>query len=271
MSEEKVSLQQQAPLPQPGEAGYTPPATAVPLPSSGRVYPAGSPLAGKEVLEIRAMTARDEDILTSQALVRSGRVLDVLLRSCILDRSIDVGSMLSGDRNAALVAIRITGYGREYRAEAQCPACDERFPHDFDLNTLAVKRLGAEPTSPGSNSFAFVLPVSRKEVVFRLLTGNDELELSQILERSRKVSNGAESLVTTRILHQVVSIGGESDRQKLSGIVANLPARDSRALRKHMAEISPDVDMRQTVTCPSCAQESEVDVPMGTEFFWPQA
>lgn len=267
MSDEKVSLN--API-LPGEAGYTPPTAAVPLPSKGRVYPESSPLAGAEFLEIRAMTAKDEDILTSRALLKSGRVIDSLLRSCVVDRSIDVDGMLAGDRNAALIAVRITGYGQSYKVKVECPACEAKVDHEFDLARLPVKPLGADPVKPGTNEFTFDLPVCRKQAVFKLSTGNDERELSTILERTKK-AGGAESLVTTRLLHQLVSIGGEQDRGKLSNIVRNLPAQDSRKLRAYMSEIAPDVDMRQTFACTACSEESEVVVPMGTEFFWPEA
>lgn len=271
MSEEKISLSNQAVtnVPGPGEAGFVPPAAAVPLPSRGAIYPIGHPLHGKEILEIRAMTARDEDILTSRALVKSGRVIDVLLKACMVDKSIDVDSMLFGDRNAALVAIRITGYGQEYAVEVECPACGNKFKHEFNLSVLPVKRLGADPRELGKNEFVFTLPVSRKEVLFKLLNGADERELSTTLEATRKASGGAESLVTTRLQHQILAIGNESDKGKLAMIIRNLPARDSRDLRKYMNSIAPDVVMTQEAKCPSCTEVSSLEVPMGTEFFWP--
>jgi len=271
MPDEKVSLTQSTPsaTPQPGEAGYMPPAATVPLPSLGKVYAPGSPLSGVETFQIRAMTARDEDILTSRGLLKSGRALDTLLKSCILDRSIDVDSMLAGDRNAALVAIRITGYGQQYKVKVNCPACDAAVEHEFDLSVLPVKRLGADPVQPGVNEFLFHLSVCNKDVTFKLLTGADERELSTILERTKKAGSGIDGLVTTRLLQQIVSIGGEKDRSKLAGIIRNLSARDSRDLRTFMDKVSPGVEMKQSLACNACGEESEVDVPMGTEFFWP--
>lgn len=271
MTEEKISLSNQAvgSVPGPGEVGFVPPAAAVPLPSRGAIYPVGHPLNGKELLEIRAMTARDENILTSRALVKSGRVIDVLLKACMIDKSIDVDSMLFGDRNAALVAIRITGYGQEYAVDVECPACGNKFKHEFNLAALPVKRLGVEPREPGRNEFTFSLPVCKKEVVFKLLNGADERELSTNLEAIRKATGGQESLVTGRLQQQVLSIGNETDKGKLAQIIANLPARDSRDLRKFMNSIAPDVQMTQDVKCPSCTEVSQLEVPMGTEFFWP--
>lgn len=271
MSEEKVSLSNQVPQPQPGEQLYTPPTATVPLPSQGKVYAQNSALYAKEILEIRAMTARDEDILTSRALLKSGRAIDTLLKSCIHDKNIDVDSMLSGDRNAALVAIRITGYGQGYNISVTCPKCEEKFEHEFDLSKLEIKQLQVEPRAPGVNEFTFTLPVSRKTVIFKLPTGADERDLSLTIDRMRKASGGLESLVTTRLLSQIVSIDDEQDKSKLAQFIRNMPARDSRDLRSYMDKISPGINMKQLVVCESCNEESEVDVPMGTEFFWPES
>lgn len=195
----------------------------------------------------------------------------MLLRSCVVDRRIDLDNMLSGDRNAALVAIRITGYGQGYNVKVECPACGEKSEHEFDLAKLPVKPLEATPLVPNTNLFSFRLPITGKDVQFRLMTGADERELSVTLERQRKVGSGLDQLVTSRLIHQIVAIGAEQDRTKIARMVENMPARDSQQLRKHMDKIVPGVDMKQAFECPRCGETSEVDVPMGTEFFWPQA
>lgn len=265
MSQEKISLSAGV---QPGETSYVPPAAAVPLPSQGKFYPQGHPFHGKDLVEIKAMTATEEDILTSRGLLKTGKVLDALIRSCLIDKSVDIGSLLVGDKNAILVAIRITGYGQLYTASVECPVCGETSQHTFDLAKLPIRQLTEQPVEPGVNEFSCDLPVMRARVKFKLLTGNDEKELASTLEKMRKLG-GAENLVTTRIMHQVTSIGGETDRQKLANIIRHMPAADSRVLRKKMDEVAPTVDLRQQFTCQSCNEESEVDVPMGAEFFWP--
>ncbi len=273
MSDQKVNLGQPAATQgaQPGELGYVPPSETVPLPSMGLVYPPGDPLHGREVVEIRSMTARDEDILTSRALLKQGKAISVLLKSCLTDKSIDVEQMLVGDRNAVLIAIRITGYGADYSVDFNCPSCDEKVKHKFDLAKLPIKHLEEPVKTPGLNSFEFMLPVSKKVAVFRLLTGADQRELTTTLEKSRKIAGAGapENAVTTTLLHSCISIGGETDRGKLARIIQNLPAMDAKKLRTHIDEISPGVEMVQDFTCHHCGTESEVDVPMGTEFFWP--
>ena len=267
MSEEKVNLSRS----QPGEEGYVPPAAAVPLPSQGKVYPAGSPLAGVQLVEVKAMTAKEEDILTSQGLLRQGKALDVLLKSCMVDKRIDVDQMLAGDRNAALIAIRITGYGQAYKVKVECPQCGQKCDHEFDLAKLPVKPLGADPVQPNTNQFSFRLPILQKDVIFRLMTGADERELSTIFDRQRKMGGMIDSLITTRLHHQVVSVGGETDRAKLMRLIQSMPARDSRELRAHIERVTSGVDMKQEFECSQCGAVEEVDVPLGTEFFWPQA
>lgn len=266
MTEERVSLGNQGQ--QTNEQQI--PAVSVPLPSGGVVYPKGDPLSGRSLIEIKAMTAKEEDILTSRALLRSGKALDALMRSCVLDRQIDVDGMLSGDRNAVLVAIRITGYGNAYEVTVECPSCSNKVKHEFDLGQLPIIPLGADPVELDSNLFSFKLPVSKKEVRFRLPTGRDERELSVTAERMKKQGQQLESLVTTRLTQQIVSIDGDADGQKIARFVQNMPARDSRDLRTFMDKISPGVDMKQNFECGNCGETQEVDVPMGTEFFWPE-
>jgi len=266
MSETSISL---GPTPQLVPQDIVP-TDIVPLPSCGRVYPAGSPLAGKTGLDIRSMTARDEDILTSRALVRSGRVIGSLLRSCILDHDVDPDKMLVGDRNSVLIGIRISGYGPDYPIKVSCPGCDGVIKQDIDLRTLNIKQFPDDANvEQGKNEFTFPLPISKKIAVFKLLTGEEERELLQTIERGRK-SNTQEELVTGRLKMQIVEISGERDPQRLAGIIRNLPARDSRGLRKRIDYITPGIELKTTVVCDSCSFEGEVEVPLGTDFFWPE-
>lgn len=274
MSEDRVHLSNPSVTPvDPVGAGYVPPVEAVPLPSGGKLYPAGHPLAGKDRVEIRSMTARDEDILTSKGLLKQGKAISTLLKSCMVDRSIDPDHLLVGDRNAILIAIRVTGYGPGYKATVQCPECSEKSEVEFDLNKLPIIPLGAAPVQDGENLFSMHLPVLRKEACFRLMTGDLERQVSETLSSSKKKAGpmAVEAPITTRLLHQVVSIGGEKDPSKLAPIIRNLPARDSRELRSYIDRIAPGVDMEHKFTCPSsdCGEVSEVTVPLGAEFFWP--
>ena len=90
-------------------AGFSVPRDYVMLPSKGRIYPTDSPLHNLEEIEVRHLTAADEDILTSRALLRSGKAIDTMLANVIMNKSINVNDFISGDKNAILTFLRITG------------------------------------------------------------------------------------------------------------------------------------------------------------------
>lgn len=251
--------------------GLDVPHELVPLPSSGKVYPRDSSLYGVDAVEIRAMTAREEDILTSQALLKKGTVITELIKSCLVDRSVNVHDLLSGDRNALMVAIRVTGYGPEYSVELECPECSVKSPHDFNLAELPIKRLEIEPTIPGENVFDFVLPFSKKTVKFKFMTGKDEEEILQTTQKQKKMGLSSDSTVTTNLLYSIVSIDGIEDRSKIASFVKVMPARDSLALRNFIRDNEPGITMKQETTCSACGHSEEVAMPLGVGFLWPNA
>lgn len=264
---EKISLSNQV-----ASAPEAVPSEAIAIPSEGKFYPPGHPLHQAQFIEIRPMTARDEDILTSRALFKQGKVIDSLLRSCVLTKGLDVSQMLVGDRNAAIIGIRVSGYGADYSTKLECPTCGAKSDIELDLGQLPLKKVpdDVQPISAFTNEFSFRLPVSGKIANFRLPVGSDEQELVMLIERMRKAT-GAENLVTSRLMQQILSIDGETDRNKLAGMIRNLPAKDSRELRGYMDSCAPDVRLVSKFSCQACDFENEeVEVPLSTDFFWPK-
>jgi hypothetical protein len=251
--------------------GLEVPVETVPLPSSGKVYTPNSPLHNSEMVDIKAMTAKEEDILTSKAYLKKGTIISELIKSCLMDKSIDPRDMLSGDRNALMVAIRITGYGAEYDAEIECDECGNKSPRQFNLAELPIKRLDISPVSPGINVFEYVLPYSKKTARFKFLTGRDEEELAVTAEKQKKLGIQIESSVTSNLLYSLVSIDGVEDRGKLANFVKMMPARDSLALRNYMKDNEPGIEMRQETSCPACGHTEEVNMPLGVSFLWPSS
>lgn len=243
----------------------------VPLPSAGKVYPAGSSLHNSETVELRPMTAREEDILTSRALLKKGTVVTELIKSCLTDKSINVSDLLIGDRNALMVATRITGYGPDYAAEIECNECNVKSQQTFNLSELPIKRLTIDPLIDGQNIFEFVLPVSKKKVKFKFLTGKDEEESNILQEKQKKLGLNSDASVTTSLQQAIIAIENIEDRAKIAGFVKMMPARDSLALRNFMREHEPGVIMKQETTCPSCGNSEEVNMPLGVSFLWPSA
>ena len=245
------------------------PVESVPLPSGGSIYPQGSPISGCETVDIKAMTAKEEDILTSRALIKKGTVITELIRSCLVDKNIDPDQLIAGDRNAVMTAIRITGYGANYTVDVDCPACGEKSKQNFNLAELPIKRLEISPVEFGKNLFEFKLPVSGKVVQFKFLNGKDEQEITVTAERKKKQGQQTDNLVTQKLMYSVVSVDGTTDKVKVQAFIRNMPARDSLALRKFMDSSEPGIDMKSWMSCPSCDESSEVRLPMGVSFFWP--
>jgi len=251
--------------------GWTVPVESIPLPSNGKVYPTSSPLHGKETIQIKAMTAHEEDILTSRALLKEGTVLTHLIKSCLIDKSINPHEMLNGDRLALLVAIRVTGYGPAYKVDAECASCSTQQKAEFDLSNLSIKRLSILPTTPGTNQFECVLPVTKKRVMFRFLTGRDDEEREAILERRRRSMPDllVDNVVTSKLEFSIMSIDGIADRAKINAFIKSMPAHDSRTLRKYIIDNEPGIDMSDDLTCVKCGAVTRVSLPLGPSFFWP--
>jgi hypothetical protein len=247
------------------------PVELVPLPSRGMLYSPEHPYHGRDLVEIRAMTAREEDILTSQALIKKGTVISELIRSCVVERAVNTQDLLIGDRNALMVAIRITGYGPQYDGEVQCSECGAKGTRQFDLSQLSIRQLTLNPVAPGVNEFEYTLPRLKLPVRFRFLTGRDEDEISKTSERQKKLGISSDALVTTNLLFSIISANGITDKSKLAHLIKMMPAQDSNALRVYMRQHEPGLDMKQECACPACGHTEEVSIPIGIKFLWPNA
>jgi hypothetical protein len=245
------------------------PDETIPLPSMGKIYDEGDPLHMQSSIDIKVMTAREEDILTNRALIKKGTVITELLRSCIVNKAVNVDNMIAGDRNAVMVALRVTGYGSDYPVEIECSECGYKHKHSFTLSKLPVKTLDIDPITPGANLFKFKLPISQKTVYFKYLTGTDEEEISVVQEKMRKLGHINDNLITTRLKYSIQQIEDVTDKALIERFVGRMRARDSLALRKYMDRNEPTVEMKESVKCPACEHEEEVQVPIGVGFFWP--
>jgi hypothetical protein len=252
--------------------GWEVPVESVPLPSNGVLYPPESTMHGKKTVNIKAMTAKEEDILSSRALISNGTVILELIRSCAVDADFHPENLLVGDRNALMVAIRITGYGPDYNVRSTCPVCRASDSYTFNLADMPIKRLKIDPVSDGVNCFEYMLPVTKKVVRFKFLTGRDN---DLIEEESKKMSelfpdDYIGSTVTRRLKFSILSIDGIEDRNKIAKFVENMPALDSSKLRGYMSENEPGIEMTGKLDCKSCGKTSEVSLPLGASFFWPK-
>ena len=225
------------------------PTEIVDLPSQGHFYVQGHPLSSGKV-EIKYMTAKEEDILTSQNLIQQGTV-------------IKVDDMLIGDKNAIMVAARILGYGKDYE-----------FTYDdteqsVDLTKLEPVDLDFSKFPKGKNQFEYTLPNSQREVTFKLLTGNDENQIDEETKARTKISKEQSSELTTRLKHMILSVDGKSEPSYINNFVDNeFLSVDSLEFRKYLSSITPDIDMSTTIT-DSTGKEQVITVPVTVRFFWP--
>jgi hypothetical protein len=250
--------------------GWEVPYETVPLPSQGVLYSPDSILYLKESLDIKAMTAKEEDILSSPALIKKGNAISELLKSCIVDKGIDVNELLLGDRNALMVSIRITGYGHDYKASMRCKHCNHINDTTLSLAELPLNFLKLEPITKGKNEFEFHLPVTKKVVTFKFTTGKDEKDLNETREKMDKYfTSDIKNNVTNMLERAIVSIDGIRDKNKIKHFVQYMPAYDSKALRNYILENQPGIDMSHNLACKNCNSESEVSIPITSEFFWP--
>ena len=220
------------------------------------------------------MTAREEDILTSQNLIRKGIVIDKLLESLVVDKAVNLDDILIGDKNSIMVAARVLGYGKDYDFQVDCPACGENNNDNIDLTSLKDKEIDHSRFKSGVNEFSFKLPTSKRTITFKLLTQRDEREVDNELKALKKISAGSsiDAEVTTRLKKAVLSVDGNSDSIAVNTFVdTEFLSRDSLAFREHLKEITPDIEMEYLFTCELCGFDQEVTVPMTVAFFWPAA
>jgi hypothetical protein len=246
------------------------PTEVIDLPSQGYFYPEGHPLASGKI-EMRYMTAREEDILTSQNLIRQGIVIDKLLQALIVDK-FDYNELLIADKNALMIAARVLGYGKDYEVEVACPACGEKSKHVADLTQFESKDIDFSKFTKGQNTFIFTLPASKKVLTLKFLTHADEKAVEEELKGLKKLSalTGVDSELTTRLKKAVVAVDGNEDRMTISSAVKSMLAVDSLALRKFLKEITPEIDTTFSFVCPHCGHENEkIQVPIDVSFFWP--
>jgi len=261
--------------PQEQSFNFAIPTELVDLPSGGRFYPEGHPLHGKDVLEIRYMTAKDEDILTSRSLLKKGVAIDKLLKNVIVDKSIDPNSLLVGDKNAVLVAARISAYGPEYKTRINCPSCASLNDFEFDISNpeftgLAHEQLEKlEVVDNGDGTFSLDLPLSKVTVGVRLLTGHDEKKLAATV-KSKKKANLPESNTTEQFRFIICSVNGDDNKGLINKFISLMPAVDSKYLRTLYKELNPNIDLNQQFSCSECDFEGAVEVPFTADFLWPR-
>ena len=246
------------------------PTEVIDLPSKGYFYPEDNPLSSGQV-EIKYMTAKEEDILTSVNLIKKGLVIDMLLQSLIVDQNINYKDILIGDKNAIMVASRILGYGKEYIVDIDDDS-GETESVTIDLTALKDKEIDFSKFERGKNEFSFTLPNSKRELTFKFLTSGDEDEVEKELKSLSKLKNPVDPEMTTRLKRRITSVDGNSDQSNINKFVDNeFLSVDSFAFREYVNSITPDVDMDYSYVSSIDGEVKEITVPVTVQFFWPDS
>lgn len=236
------------------------PTETILLPSKGLLYPEGSALAKGEI-EMKYMTAKEEDILTNSNYISNGTVIDKLLQSLIVSKDVDYNQLLIGDKNAIMIAARVLSYGKDYEITFGGE------PYTVDLSELKEKEVNYDLFKDRENNFSFTLPKTGTTVTFKILTHADEKAIEREINGLKKINKESSTEVTTRLKHTITSVDGITEKKDIRDFVDNyLLAADARALRNEINNISPDVDMK---FYPDGVEEG-VDLPITIGFFWPE-
>jgi len=244
------------------------PTETVTLPSKGLLYPETSLLAKGEI-EMKYMTAKEEDILTNSNYIKNGTVIDKLLQALIIT-PIDYNELLVGDKNAILIAARVLGYGKDYSFKYS-NGDGEEIETFIDLSTLEDKQINSTLYKRNINEFSFILPHSGNNVTFKLLTHGDEQKIEAEIKGMKKVNPNSSYDVTTRLKHIITSVEGKRDQKDIREFVDNyLIAKDARALREYYNQISPDINLTFKPEDENYTGEG-INIPISLNFFWPDA
>ena len=243
------------------------PTEVVDLPSKGLIYPKDNPLSSGKV-EMKYMTAKEEDILTNQNYISKGIVLDKLIESLVVSK-IDLGDMVIGDKNALLIASRVLGYGKDYEFRGYNQNTQQLENFTVDLTTLEDKPL--DPNNlieEGVNELNFELPHSKTPITYKILTHGDEKKIDREIQGLQKINKESIPEISTRLKYIITSVDGDREKKTIREFVDKyMLARDSRSLREEIKRISPDVNL----TYVGEGAEEGINIPVNLSFFWPDA
>ena len=240
------------------------PAEEVTLPSKGLLYPENSSIRSGKI-EMKYMTAREEDILTNQNYIKNGVAIDKLLKSLIIS-PINFDDLLLGDKNAIMIAARILGYGASYDFKYDGKEAN------IDLSELEDKEIDESLITENKNEFEYTLPFSKKLITFKLLCHEDDTKIANEIKGLKKINKNINVDSTTRLKHIILSVDGDYTKKAIRDFVDNeLLARDARELRKYIMHVSPDVDLNVDITLDDGTVIEDIALPIDINFFWPDA
>jgi hypothetical protein len=242
------------------------PTEFIELPSQGLVYPKSSPLSTGKI-ELKFPTAREEDILSSNSLIKNGTVIEKFMDSLIVDKKIKATELIGGDSDVVLISARVLAYGPKYETEISIPG-EGKIKHVFNLTECEFKPLPDDVKYNNKNEFKFTLPQSKSVITFKLLTyGESELVEKRIKTITKKTGMSVSPTVTTRLKEAIIAIDGNADRSTVYSAIDNMLAIDSLELRKEIQRVTPILNTEYIIEVGG--EDVTVTLPIALDFFWP--
>ena len=251
---------------------YKFPTEEIELPSKGYYYPEDSPLSSG-MLELKYPTAKEEDILTSQNLIKNGTVIDKFMQSIIVSK-INYNDVLIGDKNAIMIAGRILAYGAEYPVEVTCPDCGHKQTDVINLSSVEDKVVDFSKHTKGTNTFEFKLPASKRTITYQCMTHGLERKVDDAIKLAKKRNkrSNVDPELTTRMKLCILSVDGNDEKSYIDNFVdTEFLSRDSQAFRNQIKTHTPDANMVYDYECSECGHEEVSDFPITAGFFWPKS
>ena len=192
----------------------------IPLPSNGECYS-----HKKSRIPVAYLTGADENIIASPNMYRDGKLIDIILKRKVLDKTVNVDELVAGDRDAITLWLRATAYGNEFPITATNPANGKQYNTTVDLTKFEYSKFELK----GDEDGLFEYKVGKNVIKFKFLTKKDENELRETLlnqiSDSEKIS----------VIRNIVSIKESLDR-------IDLGEEELKNLNEDIEEIKEIID-----------------------------
>lgn len=263
------------------------------LPSKGIYYgwPDGT-------VYVKAMGQTAEKVLATQRLAQSGQSIDYLFRECVrFPAGFTPEELLIGDRVFLLYFLRGITHGNMYEFAVTCTneECGKTSTHAYDLNELSTTIQWADP-SIGNEPFRINLPYLSKAtgkdvyVSVRLLRGSDVNDIINKRKTRKKMfarpggiktrgrnpfenrqqdTQTVDDSLTENLEKLIVDVMGVQDPLMMRQFISKMHAQDTATVREWLKDNTPGIDTTITVTCPECASEFTIELPITEGFFRP--
>ena len=243
------------------------PSFYVDLPSKGYFYPKDHPLHNKTKIEIKEMTAREEEILSSQEYSKAGTAIDKFLDSVIVNLDIDPSSILLADRAAVIYESRKMAYGDVLQLKSyECPECNAKQKIKTRANFVNVEK--------DRNQFKdFSIINEDGKLEFTLSNGSVlefwPVDISVEDQIVKYISDNPEtSFIHLLLKTTIYSYDGDTDKDAIKERLLDIPAKDSRRIRQVYQQMLPEARAEVDIECSKCSHVNTSEVPLNADWFW---